>query len=51
MVDLMEQPHLAEGDQIVALPTVVRRFPFPTRKVIGDFSDTENTLIALHIKT
>lgn len=50
VIYLMEQPHLAERDQIVAIPTVVRRLPTPTRKVIGDLSNTEKTLIALQIK-
>ncbi len=51
VIDLLEQPHLAEADQIIAIPTVVRRCPQPIRKVIGDLSDTEQALYALQIKT
>jgi circadian clock protein KaiB len=51
VIDLLEQPHLAEADQIIAIPTVVRRYPQPIRKVIGDLSDTEQALNALQIKT
>ena len=50
VVDLLENPQLAEGDQIVALPTVVRRLPEPIRKLIGDLSNTERTLVGLDLK-
>jgi circadian clock protein KaiB len=50
LVDLLEEPHLAEGDQIVAIPTLVRRLPEPMRKIIGDLSNTERTLVGLDLK-
>ncbi len=50
VIDLLENPHLAEGDQIIAIPTLVRKLPEPIRKVIGDLSDTEKTLIGLQLK-
>ena len=50
IIDLLEKPQLAEGDQIIAIPTLVRQLPEPIRKVIGDLSDTEKTLIGLQLK-
>lgn len=50
VIDLLERPQLAEGDQIIAIPTLVRALPEPIRKVIGDLSDTEKTLIGLQLK-
>ncbi len=50
IIDLLEKPQLAEGDQIVAIPTLVRKLPEPMRKVIGDLSDTEKTLVGLQLK-
>jgi circadian clock protein KaiB len=50
VVDLMQHPQLAEGDQIVALPTLVRKLPEPIRKIIGDLSNTERTLVGLDLK-
>ena len=50
VVDLMENPTLARGDQIVALPTLVRKLPQPIRKIIGDLSNTERVLVGLDIK-
>jgi circadian clock protein KaiB len=44
VVDLIEQPRLAKDDQILAIPTLVRRLPPPTRKIIGDLSNTERVL-------
>jgi circadian clock protein KaiB len=49
VVDLMQQPRRARDDQIVALPTLVRRHPLPARKVIGDLSDTDRVLAGLDI--
>jgi circadian clock protein KaiB len=49
VVDLMLHPQLAEGDQIIALPTLVRRLPPPVKKIIGDLSDTERVLVGLDI--
>src|SRR5689334_25273757 len=45
VIDLMRNPRLAKEDQIVAIPTVVRKLPQPLRKIIGDLSDTERTLV------
>ncbi len=50
VVDLLEQPQLAQGDQILAIPTVVRRLPMPIRKIIGDLSDTERALVGLDLR-
>ncbi len=50
IVDLLVTPHLADGDRIVAIPTLVRRLPEPIRKVIGDLSDTEKTLVGLQLR-
>src|SRR5436190_22664164 len=47
VIDLMEHPQLARGDQIVAIPTLVRRLPPPMRKIIGDLSNTERVLVGL----
>ena len=50
VVDLLENPQLAEGDQILAIPTLVRRLPSPIRKVIGDLSNTERVLVGLDLR-
>ena len=50
VIDLIEQPQLAKGDQILAVPTLVRRLPSPIRKIIGDLSNTEKVLVGLDIK-
>src|SRR5215210_2969620 len=50
VVDLLLKPTLAEGDQIVAIPTLVRRLPEPIRKVIGDLSNVERTLVGLQLR-
>ncbi len=50
VVDLLEQPQLARGDQIVALPTLVRKLPPPIRKIIGDLSNTERVLVGLDLR-
>ena len=49
VIDLLENPKLAREDQIVALPTLVRKLPAPLRKVIGDLSDVERVLIGLQL--
>ena len=49
VIDLLENPKLAREDQIVALPTLVRKLPAPLRKVIGDLSDVEHVLIGLQL--
>jgi circadian clock protein KaiB len=50
IVDLLENPRLARGDQIVAVPTLVRKLPEPVRKIIGDLSNTERVLIGLDLR-
>ena len=50
VVDLTVHPQLAAGDQILALPTLVRRLPEPVRKIIGDLSNTEAVLVGLDLK-
>jgi circadian clock protein KaiB len=50
VVDLLLNPKLAAGDQILAIPTLVRRLPPPMRKIIGDLSDRERVLVGLQIK-
>lgn len=51
IIDLLMNPQLAEGDQILAVPTLVRKFPEPIRKIIGDLSNEEKVLVGLNIKT
>ena len=51
VVDLLKNPQLARGDQILALPTLVRQLPPPMRKIIGDLSNTERVLVGLDLKT
>jgi len=50
VVDLMKNPQLAKGDQILALPTLVRKLPEPVRKIIGDLSNTERVLVGLDLR-
>ncbi len=50
IIDLMKNPQLAKGDEIVAIPTLVRQLPHPIRKIIGDLSNTERALVGLQIK-
>jgi len=50
VIDIYQQPQLAEGEQIVAAPTLIRKLPLPLRRVIGDLSDTERVLLGLDIK-
>jgi circadian clock protein KaiB len=50
IIDLIEQPQLAKGDQILALPTLVRRLPEPIKKIIGDLSNTERVLVGLDLR-
>lgn len=49
VIDLVEQPQLSKGDQILAIPTLVRKLPQPMRKIIGDLSDTESVLVGLDL--
>jgi circadian clock protein KaiB len=50
IIDLLENPQLAQGDQILALPTLVRRLPEPIKKIIGDLSNTERVLVGLDLR-
>jgi circadian clock protein KaiB len=50
VIDLIQSPQLAQGDQILAVPTLVRRLPEPIRKIIGDLSNTERVLVGLDIR-
>jgi len=50
VIDLLEKPQLAKGDQIVAIPTLVRRLPPPVKKIVGNLSRTERTLVGLDIQ-
>ena len=50
VIDLLEQPQLAKGDQILAVPTLVLKLPEPVRKIIGDLSNTDRVLVGLDLK-
>ncbi len=50
VVDLLKNPQLAAGDQIVAIPTLVRKLPKPLRKIVGDLSNTERALVGLQLR-
>jgi circadian clock protein KaiB len=50
LIDLLENPRLAADDQILAVPTVVRKLPQPIRKIVGDLSDTERVLVGLQLR-
>lgn len=50
VIDLLKNPQLAEGDQIIAIPTLVRKVPEPIRKIIGDLSNEEKVLVGLDIR-
>jgi circadian clock protein KaiB len=50
VVDLLENPRLAADDQILAVPTVVRKLPVPIRKIVGDLSDTDRLLVGLQVR-
>jgi circadian clock protein KaiB len=49
LVDLVENPHLARGDEIIAVPTLIRKLPEPIRRIIGDLSDVEKVLVGLQL--
>jgi circadian clock protein KaiB len=51
VIDLYQQPHLAQGAQIIAIPTLVRTLPSPLRRIIGDLSNTERVLVGLDIRS
>lgn len=50
VIDLLKNPTLAAGDQIIAIPTLVRKLPKPMKKIIGDLSNTEKVLVGLNLK-
>ncbi|MDP1857835.1 MAG: circadian clock KaiB family protein [Gemmatimonadaceae bacterium] len=50
VIDLMQHPQLAAGDQIVAIPTLVRKLPEPLRRIVGDLSSTERALVGLQLR-
>ena len=50
VIDLLKHPQLARGDQILAVPTLVRKLPQPVRKIIGDLSNTEKVLVGLDLR-
>jgi len=50
VIDLTRNPQLAAGDQIVAIPTLVRKLPEPLRRIVGDLRDTERTLVGLQLR-
>ncbi|MDT8375273.1 MAG: circadian clock protein KaiB [Mariprofundaceae bacterium] len=51
VIDLYQQPQLAQGDQIIAVPTLIRKLPPPLRRIIGDLSNTERVLVGLDIRS
>jgi circadian clock protein KaiB len=51
VVDLLEKPQLAKGDQIIAIPTLVRRLPPPVKKIIGNLSKTESVIVGLDLQS
>jgi circadian clock protein KaiB len=50
VIDLLKDPQLARGDQILAIPTLVRKLPVPIRKIIGDLSNTDRVLVGLDLR-
>ncbi len=50
LIDLLENPQLGRGDQILAIPTLVRKLPTPIKKIIGDLSNTERVLVGLDLR-
>jgi circadian clock protein KaiB len=50
VIDLLKHPQLASGDQILAIPTLVRKLPEPIKKIIGDLSNTERVLVGLDLR-
>lgn len=50
VIDIYQQPNLAEGDQIIAVPTLIKKLPSPLRKLIGDMSNVERVLVGLDLK-
>jgi circadian clock protein KaiB len=50
VIDLLKNPRLAKGDQIIAIPTLVKKLPEPIKKIVGDLADTERVLVGLDIR-
>jgi len=50
VVDLFQKPHLAQGEQIIAAPTLIKKLPLPLRRIIGDMSKTERVLVGLDLR-
>jgi circadian clock protein KaiB len=50
VIDLYQQPQLAKGEQIIAIPTLIKKFPPPLRRIIGDMSNTERVLVGLDLR-
>ena len=50
VIDIYQQPNLAKGEQIIAVPTLIKKFPLPLRKLIGDMSDKERFLVGIDLK-
>jgi circadian clock protein KaiB len=50
VIDLYQQPQLAQGEQIIALPTLIKKLPLPLRRIIGDMSNTERVLVGLDLR-
>ncbi len=50
VIDLYQQPQLAEGEQIIAVPTLIKKLPLPVRRMIGDLADTERVLVGLNLR-
>jgi len=50
VIDLYQQPQLAEGEQIIAAPTLIKKLPLPLRRIIGDMSETEHVLVGLDLR-
>ena len=50
VIDLYQQPQLAQGEQIIAVPTLIKRLPLPLRRIIGDMSNTERVLVELDLR-
>lgn len=50
VVDIYQQPHLAQGEQIIAAPTLIKKLPLPLRRLLGDMSDTERFLVGIDLR-
>ncbi len=50
IIDIFQQPQLAQGEQIIAAPTLIKKLPLPIRKFIGDMSETERILVGLDLR-